>query len=345
MTALKELIKKLVETFGPSGSEEQIRAVIESEIKGFVDDVRVDALGNLIAVKKAAGTVAGSPGAGRARPKKVMLSAHMDEIGLIITHVDEKGFLRFSNIGGVSPHVLLGERVIFGNGAIGVFGAEKLDDIKDLKYDKMFIDIGCRSREEAQAKVRMGDACAYYRKMDDLGDRITAKSLDDRIGCAILIQVLKELKETPNEIYFVWSVQEEVGARGAKAAAFGIDPDVGIALDVTAVGDTPEARRMEVALGKGAAIKVKYVSLIAHPRVKDLLIGAAENNSIPYQLEILEFGGTDAGAIHLVREGVPSGVVSIPTRYLHTPSELCDLGDVRACVDLMVKLLEKPVEV
>lgn len=325
---MKELIKKLVEIHGPSGSEEAIQAVLRQEIKDYVDEVRVDALGNLIATKKGKGG------------KKVMLAAHMDEIGLMVTHIDDKGFLRFAPIGGVSPYVLLGQRVVFGNGTVGVIGTEKIDDIKDLRMEKLFIDIGATDRSTAEAKVKVGDSAGYWRTLDDLGNRLVAKSMDDRIGCAILVEVARRLKETRHEVYFVFTVQEEVGIRGARTSAYGVSPDLGIAVDVTRTGDTPKSITMEVALGKGAAIKVKDSGVIAHPGIKRMLTETARQNGIPYQLEVLEQGGTDAAAIQLTKEGVPVGVISIPTRYIHTPSEMVDLGDVEAVVTLLVKVLE-----
>ncbi len=331
---MKALIKSFVETYGPAGSEEQIRSLIEAEISGHVDEVRTDALGNLIAVKKGDGSGI-----------KVMLAAHMDEIGLIVTHIDDKGFLRFNSVGGVSPHVLLGQRVIFGNGVVGAVGAEKLDHIKDLRLDKMYIDIGADSKGEAEERVRVGHTCAIHRFMDDLGSRVVSKAMDDRIACAVLVEALKRIDGTPHDVYFVFTVQEEVGLRGARTAAYSIDPDLGIAIDVTRTGDTPESITMDVRLGGGAAIKVKDSSMITHPKVKRLLADTAEAGGIPYQFEVLEHGGTDAGAIHLSRQGVPSGTISIPCRYIHTPTEMIDMGDVKACVDLVVAVLSEPIDI
>lgn len=320
---MKDLLKRLVETYGPSGNEEQIREVISREIQGKVDRITVDALGNLIAFKKGKGS------------KKVMFSAHMDEIGLIVTHIDENGFLRFSNIGGHSPYVLLGQRVVFADGVVGIIDSEDIDDIKELQLPKMFIDIGAANKAEAEARVKIGDAAGLKREFADLGKRVVSKAMDDRVGCAVLVETINRLGETPaNDSYFVFSVQEEVGLRGAKTAAFGIDPDLGVALDVTAVGDYPKAKTMDVSLGKGAAIKIKDSSVMTHPKVKALMTEIAQANNIPYQYEVLERGGTDAGAIHLTREGVPSGCISIPCRYVHSQNEMVDMGDVEACVNL-----------
>ncbi len=327
---LKALIKELVESYGPSGHEDQIRELIQEKINNQVDDIRVDQLGNLIALKK-----------GKDSSKRVMLAAHMDEIGLIATHIDDNGFIRFSNVGGISPYVLLGARVLFNGETVGVIDKEgKFDDISKLKHEKLYIDVGSSSKEETEKKVKIGDTASYYRQMDDLGDRLVAKSMDDRSGCALLIETINQLKKEPAyDTYFVFTVQEEVGLRGAKTSAYGINPHLGIAVDVTLTGDTPEAKRMEVSLGEGPAIKIKDRSLLVHPKVKDLMIDIAEDNSIPYQLEILEFGGTDAGAIHLSQSGVPSGALSIPCRYVHSPSEMIDINDMEYGVQLLLNLL------
>ena len=336
---MKDLVKKLSEGFGPSGSEDQIRSIIRSEVEQYADEIRVDAMGNLIC-RVAPKNPGIGPGAGAA-PKRIMVDAHMDEIGVVVSYIDDKGFLRFSPVGGLSPHVLLGQRVVFADGTVGVFGTEKLDDIKDLRFDKMFIDIGARDRAEAKAKVRIGDAAAMVSSFADMGVRVSGKAMDDRIACLVLIEAMRRAQPGVHEVYYVFAVQEELGLRGARTAAYGINPDVGIAVDVTLWGDTPEHAPFNVVLGGGAAIKAKDSSLIAHPAVKNLMIDAAEKNGIPYQLEVLERGGTDAGAIALTREGVPSGTISVPCRYVHTPTEMVDMGDVDACVRLLVAVVEE----
>lgn len=319
------LIKKLTETFGVSGSEENIRNVIEQEIQGKVDEIRVDAMGNLIAVKKGSG-------------KKIMVAAHMDEIGIMATYIDDKGFIRFSGIGWVSPHYALSQRVMFQNGTIGVvFYEEKIEDMKNLKLANMYIDIGAASKEEAEKKIRIGDTACFIGEAILQGDLLTSKALDDRSGCAVLIKTIQNLPETDNEIYFVFTVQEELGLRGAKTAAFQLMPDFAIAIDVTDIGDTPECHPMEVKLGKGPAIKIKDSSLICHRDIVKLLESSAKKLNIPYQFEILASGGTDAGAIHLTGGGVPSGAISIPCRYIHSVSESASLSDLENCVKLLTQ--------
>lgn len=363
---LLSLTRRLVEAWGPSGREDEVRDLIRRELEGKVDEIFQDTLGNLVAVRHGRGQ--GSPaGPGH----RIMVAAHMDEIGVIVTYIDEKGFLRFAAIGGLSPFNLLGERVRFANGTIGVVSHEKLDSMKDLALDKMYIDIGAASRAEAQARVKIGDSAVVHRELSVLrapaavpqeggaqgshapSARVAAKSLDDRIGCVVAIaaaQALARLEDSagragsPNEVAFVFSTQEEVGARGAGPAAYRLEPDLALAVDVTATGDTPEARRMAVCLGAGPAVKVKDRSLVAHPKVTALLQAVAAEEGLPCQPEILEYGGTDAGAIHTSRSGVPSGVISIPCRYVHSPSEVVDLGDVRAAAALLAAVARKEVQ-
>jgi endoglucanase len=302
----------------------------------MADEVRVDNLGNLILRK-------GEKGPDGLR---IMLAAHIDEIGLIATHIDDRGFARFLPVGGVRPAACLGSRVRFLNGAAGVIGVERLSDLSKVpSFEQLFIDLGASSRKECP--VRVGDVAVFERPFQEVGNRLVAKALDDRIGVAVLVETLRQLQaqKTPrlHEIYFVFSVQEEVGVRGATTAAFGIDPDLGLAVDITGTGDTPKGLKMEVSLGKGPAIKVRDMGLLADPRLVRRLVETAEKAGLPYQLEILERGGTDAQAIQLTRAGVPAGCISIPGRYIHTPSEMVDFDDAQNAVRLLVEFLSKPV--
>lgn len=330
---LEQRIRGLAELTGPSGHEEPVRQSIEAQVRELADEVWVDALGNLFAHRRPRG-----PGGVR-----VMVAAHMDEIGVMVTHVDENGFLRFAPVGGVSPHVLLGQRLVFPNGAVGVVGSEPVEDIRDLKHDKLFLDIGAASAQEARDRVQVGDMAAYARSVQTLGRRLVGKALDDRVGCAVVLEALDRLGESPHDIYAVFTVQEEVGTRGARPAAFRVAPEVALAVDVTASADTPKARPLPMALGKGAAIKVKDGSVITHTGLRRLLVERAKSHGIPYQMEVLDFGGTDAGPIHTSRDGVPSAVISVPTRYLHTPAEVVDMADVEAAVQLLVHVLREPI--
>jgi endoglucanase len=329
---VKDLIKSLTEAYGPSGHEERIRQIIRSEVEVPADEVRVDTLGNLIALKRGSG-----------EGKTVMLAAHMDEIGLVISYVDDKGFLRFQPIGGIDPMTLVGGRVRFADGAVGVIAPENRQGFKkEPELAKLYIDIG--AVDSQQAKDRLGQTVGFTRPFADLGQRIVAKALDDRIGCAVLVQVLHRLENSPHDVYFVFSTQEEVGLRGARTSSYDLDPEVGIAVDITIAADTPEAPKMAMKLGAGPCIKVVDGGMLAHPALKNLLIKTAEATSVPYQLEVLAAGTTDAAAIQLARDGVPSGCVSIACRYFHTPSEMVDMGDVEHTVTLLEALLAAPIE-
>jgi len=337
---MKDLIKTLVEIPGPSGYETQIRGTVQGEVQSLADDMRVDALGNLIVRKGQLAPVEGSSSPRQAH--KIMLAAHMDEIGLMVTHVDERGFARFTNLGGVRPHALTGSRVRFLNGATGVIGVEGKSISKEIsKLEQFYIDLGASSRGDCP--VQTGDVACFERPYLDLGERLVAKAMDDRIGVAILIETMRNLTTTPHEVYFVFTTQEEVGVRGAVPAAFGVDPDIGLAVDVTGTGDTPKSKLMDVKLGNGPAVKVRDSKMISDPRIVDWCVRSAEAASLPYQFEVLEFGGTDARAIQLTRAGVPAGCLSIPCRYVHTPSEMVDFSDVRNAVSLLLKMLGEPV--
>lgn len=327
-----ELLKELVHIYGPSSNEHLIREFIREEIKDYVDDIQVDTLGNLIAHKKGLGN-------------KIMISSHMDQIGLMVIDIDKDGFLRFTNIGGISPSITHSQRVRFENGTIGGVFSEPMDDPSKLKLENMYIDIGAFSKEEAESKVKIGDICIYHNELIESDNVVFTPYLDDRVGCFIAIEALKTIKEPANDLYFVFSVQEEVGLRGAKTAAYRINPDIGISLDVTAHGDTPKAKRFAISLNKGAAIKVKDNSLISHPKVREALVLTAKENNIPYQMEVLEFGGTDSGAIHLTKEGVPSGVISIPTRYVHSTMEMASKNDINSCTQLLTHFLNRKFDI
>lgn len=331
---MKSLIQRLVETPGPPGYETQVRELIRAEVEPLADEVWVDNLGSLIARK----------GSGEF---KVMLAAHMDEIGLMVTHIDEQGFVRFLPVGVVPPLACAGGRVRFLSGAGGVIGIERLEDgSKSPGFEQMFIDLGASTR--ADCPVQVGDMAVFERPFSDLGQRIVGKAMDNRVSVAALIEALRILAgeglELPNQVFFVFSAQEEVGSRGAAAAAFHLNPDVGLAVDVTATGDTPKGRKMEVGLGKGPAIKVRDQGMLADPRVVNWLVSAAERAGLPFQLEVLEQGTTDASAIQLTRAGIPAGALSIPCRYVHTPSEMVDYSDVSNLTRLLVELIYQPVE-
>lgn len=321
-----ELIKRLTEAWGPSGYEHQIRRIIREEIEGLADEVTVDGLGNMICRVGQGGT-------------RMMVAAHMDEIGVMVTFAEKKsGYLRFANLGGLIKESLRGNRVRFEDGTLGVIGVNK-DGGSSL--DDFYIDVD----DGTGPLIQPGVPATFWRECEVRGSRVISKAMDDRIGCVVAIEAMRRLaRKTPNEIYFVFTVQEEVGLRGARAAGYGVDPQVAVALDVTRSGDEARGAKMAVKLGGGAAIKIHDPGLVVPPAVRDWMIGRAEADNIPHQLELLTGGTTDASVIQVARSGVPSGCISIPCRYIHTVSETVELGDVQASVDLLTGLLANPVE-
>ena len=332
-----QLIKRLCEAYGPTGREDRIRDIIRSEIKGLVLSLKVDTMGNLIAHV---------PGKG----SKVMVCAHMDEIGLIVTFVDRRGFLRFAPVGGVYANRLVAARVVFENGTIGIVNQETRNtQDQALKFDKLFIDIGASSKKSAEAKVQVGDIAAFQQTALVVGRRLVAKAMDDRLGCYVLIEAIRRIKKKRtgrigNNLYFVFTVQEEIGLRGAITSTYGIQPDYGLSVDVTMTGDTPECEKMAIQLGEGAAIKVRDRMMITHPIIKNRLVSLARRRRIPYQLEVLEWGTTDAAVMQISRQGVPSGTISVPLRYVHSTSEMADLADVESATRLLTEFLTCTIE-
>ena len=321
-----QLLENILTAYGPSGHEGRVANVITAALEKHVDSLTTDVMGNLIAVKK--GTEGG---------KRIMLSAHMDHIGLAVIDADKNGFLRVCNVGGIRAAKMVSGHVVFENGVCGVVGAdEKVEG--ELQVSDLYIDVGAESKEEALSMVSVGDMCVMKPRMTKLGEnRIASPAMDDRIACFVQAQALLELQgDCKNEIVAVFSVQEEVGLRGATTAAYAAKPQLGIAIDVTGVGDVPSLKtKVAVKLGGGAAVKIMDRSLIATPWVVDMMEKLAKEKDIPMQREVLPYGGTDAGAIQKTRGGVPTGAISIPCRYIHSEAETVDIRDVRACIDLV----------
>lgn len=323
-----ELISKLTAVFGPSGREDAVAEVISRLADPYANEISTDTLGNLIVHKKGTGP-------------KLMLCAHMDSIGLVVTYMEEDGTLRFGKIGGVSAKEIRNAPVRFENGVTGAVKVHGKADEDKLTLDDLYLDIGAESRAEAQSMVRLGDTAVYATVTEKAGNRIISPCLDNRVSCAILLKVLERLTTSEYDLYLVFSVQEELGLRGAKTAAYAIDPDLAVAVDVTGAYDYPGAPKAGSAvLGGGAAIKVMDSSVICHPDLVERLADLARQRGIKAQMDVLTRGGTDAGAIHQSRRGVMTGGVSIPCRYTHTPTSMVDLRDVEACVDTLVALIE-----
>ena len=330
---MQELLRSLTEKYAPSGFEKSLREDIRARIKPFVDEMRVDALGNLIAIKK------GTSGKG----KRIMLAAHMDEIGLIASHIDDNGFIRFTSLGTPFAKYLPGGRVRFLNGIEGVIGTERMEPIHETPpLEKMYIDIGAISRKDSA--IEIGSVAAFTRSFERLGNRLVAKSMDDRAGVVVLIEILRTLRTTPHEIYFVFTAQEEVGTRGSGPATFGIEPEIGIAVDVTPAEDTPNHPRATIRLGNGPAIKIRDPHMISDPKIVAWMIKTANHAHIPFQREVLLAGGTDARAMQISGKGVAAGAISIPCRYVHSPSEMIDYEDLKNTAKLLKALLSRSVE-
>lgn len=334
------LLRELSEAFGVSGHEGPVRQLILDAIKDLINEHRVDALGNLVALKK---------GTGEDR-RKVMVAAHMDEIGLMVMHIEKEGSLRFRPVGGIDDRVLLAKKVLIGDNKVpGVIGSKPVHLLEPkqrqqvVRVEEMSIDIGASSKEEAERLVKVGDYAVFDVSFAELGGKlrtVKGKAFDDRAGCAVLIELLRG--DYPFDLYAAFTVQEEVGLRGARVAGYAIAPDIAFALEGTICDDMPKKKDISptTMVGAGPAITVMDRSVIADRRLVDLLVRMAEENGIPYQFKQPGIGGTDAGAIHLTREGVPSGVVAVPSRYIHSPVCLLSLEDLDNTVKLMRAALE-----
>jgi len=341
--AIVETLEKLSNVYGVTGREEEVASLLKKLLKPYVDEVKEDKLGNIIGIRK-----------GKKNAPKVMLAAHMDEIGLFVKTITKEGFLHFTKIGGIDDRILLAQKVLVftEKGPLhGIIGSkpphiQKEEERKKvISYDELFIDVGASSQEEAKKMgVKVGDTVCFDVKFAKIRENIViGKAFDDRIGCVIMIEALKRLKKTECTIYAVGTVQEEVGLRGAGTSAFGLYPDFGIALDVTVSGDTPEVKETDapIKMGKGPSLTIADAGMIVPPKVLRLMVDAAEENKIPYQLETGLPGSTDAARILLTRDGVPSGAISIPTRYIHSPTSLLNLEDVENAVKLLIAVLQK----
>jgi len=331
-----DLMKRITEAFGVPGYEDEIRTAIRGEIATLVDDLQVDAMGNLVALRRGAGG-----------GKRVMLAAHMDQIGLMVTHVDKKGFLRFAPLGYLFALASWGTQVRFLDGTVGTIGLDgRVNPRHDLPtLHDLLVDVG--ATDPTEAGKRVGDVATFWRPFVAQGNAWFSPSMDDRVGCAVLIEVLRRAngEVLPHDLYAVFTTQEEVGTRGATTSAYTIQPDIAVAVDVTLTGDLPHARpAMEVALGRGAAIKIQDGGMISHPGVNQLLISAAEAVDVSYQLEVLQGGSTDAMSIQVSRQGVPTSAVSIPSRHVHTPSQIVDGRDVEAAIALLGSFLRRPMD-
>lgn len=338
---VRELLERLSNAHGVSGSEGSVSDIIRSELEPCVDEIRTDQMGNLIAVK-------------RGGDFKVMLAAHMDEIGLMAKYIDDHGFIRFVTFGGWYAPTLYSQRVVVhgSNGRLyGVVGAKPPHAMtdeekkKEIKIEDMFIDVGATSREDAESLgVEIGSPITIDRQLIYLAhNRVTGKAFDNRVGVTFLTRVMQQVR-SPHTIYGVFTVQEEVGIKGARASAYTLEPDCAIATDVTYPGDSPaiEKKDSSIELGKGPCITISDASgrgLIANRTMVRWLKDTAERLKMPVQMNVGRGGTTDATSIHLERGGIPSTVVEVPVRYIHSPVEVTDLDDLNAAITLLVEAL------
>jgi len=344
MGEMRELLKKLAEAHGVSGYESKIGEIVEAEIKPYVDEIKTDGLGNLIATRKG-------------KKPSVMIAAHLDEIGLMVKLIEDEGFLRFSTIGGWFDQTLLNQRVVLHSEnevkAYGVIGSKpphkmkKEEREKAIKSEDMFIDVGARGKEEVeQMGISIGTTVTVDRHFVDLkNERVSCKAFDNRSGVAIMVEALKRAN-TDFEVYAVGTVQEEVGLKGARTAAFGLNPNVALAVDTDIAGGHPgiEKKDTTVEMDKGPVITVSDASgrgIITPPSVLKWLKETATKHNIDYQLSVSEGGTTDATSIHLTRSGIPTGVIGVPTRYIHSPVELLSLKDLDKCAELAARAVEQ----
>lgn len=323
------MLQRLAACHGPAGDEENIAAAIESLAQPYADEITRDAMGNLLVHKKGKGS-------------RLMLAAHMDTIGFIVTHIDEKGLLHFGKLGGLDAATCLHTAVRFKNGLRGLVSTDADPEDKKLTLDDLYIDIGAKDKAEAEKQITPGDTAVFDSGTFSAGTgRIVSPYLDDRISCAVLLKVLAELKETENDLWFAFTVQEELGTRGAGPAAYGVEPQYAVAVDVTPADDEDMGPSK---LGRGAAIKIMDRSVICHPKMVEKLKELAETKNIPHQMDVLRMGGTDAGVIRNSRSGVCTGGVSVPCRYTHSPVEMCDTKDVEAVAALLLAIVESPLD-
>ncbi len=328
-----KLLKKIINCPSVSGREGAVSELLRDEILPFADECYNDSLGNLIALKKGSGK----------NKKKIMLCAHMDEIGFMVTFIEDNGYIRCAPIGGINYSAAAYSIVVFENGTKGVLVPEVGVKPQDYTFDKFYVDIGATNKKDAESRVKIGDFLVTEPSFTRLcKNRVAGRPFDDRVGCAVLIKIAREIASVgcKDDIYYVFSVQEEVGARGAKPAAFAIAPDYALVFDVTGTGDAIGAKPMAVKVGDGAAIKIKDSSVICNTEIVEKLLTVAKEKKIKHQSEILIRGGTDTSSIQMTGLGVKVGAISIPSKYIHSNVEIIDITDAQACVSLALGFIE-----
>jgi len=337
MFDILDLQKKVVAAVGPSGHEQAVGQVFAELARPFVDEIKVDDMYNVICHKK--------PSGNNPNPARVMLAGHMDAIGIYIKSIDEKGFLWIDRVGGLNPATLLNKPVRFiRTGVLGAVRAVGTADVNKLTYNDVYCDIGAKDREDALKMVQLGDTAVFDQEPVEIaGGCITTPYADDLIAGITMLLTMEQMKDSENDIYYVFTTQEVVGCRGALNAAYGVDPDYGVAIDVNPIGDTPtqNPHASELGLFKGPAITKRDGSHIANLEIVDLFTKAAEENGIPYQYALFSAGGTDASSIQKSHDGVKATCIGIPTRHIHTPCETYNTDDVKNAARLLAAFLSK----
>lgn len=339
-----DLLRRLSETAGAPGREERIRSIVIERLKPICDEISTDNLGNVIALKRGSGGK-------KAKPRqKLMISGHMDEISFLVTYIDDEGFIRFTPLGGFDAKTLTAQRVIVhgSRDLLGVMGTKPVhllsaEDRKVApKIEDYFIDVGLPAGDVKKV-VTIGDSITRQRELVEIGQTLNGKSFDNRIGLFVMLEAMGRLGAHEVDVYAVATAQEEIGVRGATVAARNINPDIGIALDITVANDVPDAKAQDhvTNLGKGTAIKIMDSSVICHPKMVAFLRRLAKSEKIPHQLEILTRGGTDTSALQRAGSGSVAGCISIPTRYVHSVIEMCHKDDIEASIRLLVRAVEE----
>ncbi|WP_374713294.1 M42 family metallopeptidase [Symbiobacterium terraclitae] len=327
---LRERVQQLAAIWGPSGREQRVADALRAMITSYVDEVRSDRFGNLLAVRK-----------GREGGRRVLLSAHMDTPGAIALNVSEKGLIYLAPVGGLKAQHLVGRRVEWGSGATGVLQCEHGDG--EVSFKKLFCDIGAASKEEALAKVALGDICTLAGPVEAWGDRLVGPNLDNRLGCAVLLEVAEHLRECPHTVVFAFTSQGEVAPRGAAVAAFGAEPDLALLVDSALSGDQPGVRQVASRLGGGPSLRLKDSGYVAHHGLAERIAAVAEAGAIPLQRAVSPTD-SEGRAVVSVGPGVPTAVIDIPVRYQGTGAEMANIRDAHGAADLLLKLLGGSLE-
>ena len=338
-----KLLEDLSNAFGVSGFEDEVRNLIERKIKKYVDRIEKDSFGNLIAIKKGS-------------YPKVMIAAHMDEVGFSVKYIDENGFIRFTRLGSIDERVLISCKIKiktskgFVNGIIGSKPPHLLKEEerkKAVEFEHLFIDVGVKNKKEAEKiGIEIGDPIVFDEKFCRFNNLIGGKAFDNRVGCAALIEVARRMKKAKPTVYFVFTTQEEVGLKGARVVSYRLNPDLCLVIDTTIAGDHPEIKKYEapIKLGEGPSLGIVEGGgrgTIMSPKIRELLVSTAKSKKIPYQVEVQEGGMTDAAIVQLTREGIPAGAIGIPTRYIHSPFSLANLRDIENTTKLIVESVKR----